>query len=94
MDNSPHNLGELCQAQLDKWEDFPVECMQRIVARMPRSLAAIMAARGGNTQSPDIYKTTPTGSIIKKIKFVWPDLPQLPFADIYVYSCSLFLQHQ
>ena len=79
MDNLPQNLGELRQAMLDKWEKFPVAHLQRLVASMPRLLAAIIAARGGNTRYwPSIHKTTPTGSIVQKVKDVWPDIPQLP----------------
>ena len=39
---------------------------------MPRRPVAIVAATGGNTQLARINKTTPTGSIMQKIKFVWP----------------------
>ena len=78
MHNSPRNLGELCQALLDKCEDISVECLQCLVASIPRLLVAIIAARGGNTRHcSSRHKTTLTGSIMqKKIKFVWPDLPQ------------------
>ena len=80
MENPPHNLGELRQALLDKWVVISVERLQHLVASMPRRLAA----RGGNTRYwPGIHKTTPTGSIMQKCKkFVWPDLPDLPFSDI------------
>ena len=72
MHNSPRNHGELCQALLDKCADISVECLQRLVASIPRLLVAIIAARGGNTRHCRcIHKTTPTGSIMqKKIKFV------------------------
>ena len=50
MDNPPQNLDELCQALLDKWAQIPVQRLQRLVASMPRRLAAIIAARGGNTR--------------------------------------------
>ena len=50
MDNPPQNLDELRQALLDKWAQIPVKRLQRLVASMPRRLAAIIAARGGNTR--------------------------------------------
>ena len=49
MYNLPHNLGEPHQALLYEWAEIPVECLQRFVASMPWRLAAIIAARGGNT---------------------------------------------
>ena len=77
MDSSPQNLGELRYALLDKWAAIPVECPQYRVANMPRSLAAIITARGGNTwYLPGIHKTTPTGNIMQKSVFgqiyMWP----------------------
>ena len=69
MDNPLQNRGELRQALLDKWAEIPVECIQRIVASVPRRLAAIIAARRRNTRySPGTHKTTPTGSVMQKIK--------------------------
>ena len=50
MDNPPQNLDELRQTLLDKWAQIPVQRLQRLVASMPRRLAAIIAARGGNTR--------------------------------------------
>ena len=50
MDNPPQNLDELRQALLDKWAQIPVQRLQCLVASMPRRLAAIIAARGGNTR--------------------------------------------
>ena len=44
MDNPPQNLDELRQALLDKWAQIPVQRLQRLVASMPRRLAAIIAA--------------------------------------------------
>ena len=80
MDNPPQNLDELRQALLDKWAQIPV---QRLVASMPRRLAAIIAARGGNTRYwPGTHKTRPPGSVTKKIIFVRPNLPQLSSSDI------------
>ena len=80
MDNPPQNLDELCQALLDKWVQIPV---QRLVASMPRRLAAIIASRGGNTRYwPGTHKTRPPGSVTKKIIFVRPNLPQLSSNDI------------
>ena len=67
MDNPPQNLGELCQALLDKWAEYPAECLQCLVASLPRHLVVIITARGGNTRYwPGIHKTTPTGSIMQK----------------------------
>ena len=42
MDNFPQNLGELCQALLNKWAENVVERPQQLVASMPRRLAAII----------------------------------------------------
>ena len=67
MDNPPQNLDELRQALLDKWAQIPVKRLQRLVASMPRRLAAIIAARGGNTRYwPGTHKTRPPGSVTKK----------------------------
>ena len=82
MDNPPQNLDELRQALLDKWAQIPVQRLQRLVASMPRRLAAIIAARGGNTRYwPGTHKTKPP-VITKKIIFVRPNLPQLSSSDI------------
>ena len=57
----------------------PVERLQHPAASKPQRPAAIIAARGENTWYwPGIHKTTPTGCIMQIIKFVWPNLPQLP----------------
>ena len=83
MDNPPQNLDELRQALLDKWAQIPVQRLQRLVASMPRRLAAIIAARGENTRYwPGTHKTRPPGSVTKKIIFVRPNLPQLSSSDI------------
>ena len=83
MDNPPQNLGEPHQALLDKWPEIPVERQQRLVAIMPRRLAAIFAARDGNIRYwPGIHKTTPTGSIMQNTKFVSTDLPKLPSNNV------------
>ena len=67
MDNPPQNLDELRQALLDKWAQIPVQRLQRLVASMPWRLAAIIAARGGNTRYwPVTHKTRPPGSVTKK----------------------------
>ena len=50
LDNPPQNLDELRQALLDEWAQIPVQRLQRLVASMPRRLAAMIAARGGNTR--------------------------------------------
>ena len=83
MDNPPQNRDELHQALLDKWAQIPVQRLQRLVASMPRRLAAIIAARGGNNRYwPGTHKTKPPGSVTKKIIFVPPNLPQLSSNDI------------
>ena len=83
MDNPPQNIDELRQALLDKWVQIPVQRLQRLVASMPRRIAAIIAARGGNTRYwPGTYKTRPPGSVTKKIIFLRPNLPQLSSSDI------------
>ena len=83
MDNPPQNLDELRQALLDKWAQIPVQRLQRLVASMPRRLAAIIAARGGNTRYwHGTHKTRPPGSVTEKIIFVRPNLPQLSSSDI------------
>ena len=83
MDNPPQNLDELRQALLDKWAQIPVQRLQRLVASMPRRLAAIIAARGGNTRYwPGTHKTRPPGRVTKNIIFVRPNLPQLSSSDI------------
>ena len=83
MDNPPQNLDELHQALLDKRVQIPVQCLQRLVASMPRRLVAIITARGGNTWYwPGTHKTRPPGRVTNKIIFVQPDLPQLSSSDI------------
>ena len=85
MHNPPQNH-DLRQALLDKWAETPTERLQCLVANMPRCLAAIISARGGNTRYwPGIHKTTATGSIMRKINFVCPYLLQLTYNDILVY---------
>ena len=80
MDNQPQNLDELRQALLDKWAQIPVQRLQRLVASMPRRLAAIIAARGGNTRYwPGTHKTRPPGSVTKKIIFVRPNFTTIIF---------------
>ena len=83
MDNPPQNLDELRQALLDKWAQIPVQRLQRHVASTSRRLAAIIAARGGNTRYwPGTHKTRPPDRVTKKIIFVRPNLPQLFSSDI------------
>ena len=92
MDNPPQNLDELRQALLDNWAQIPVQCLPRLVASMPRRLAAIIAARGGNTRYwPGTHKTRPPGSVTKKIIFVRPNLPQLSSSDIWVCTFGQLL---
>ena len=65
MDNPSQNLDELRQALLNKWAQIPVQRLQRLVASMPRRLAAIIAARGGNTRYwPGTHKTRPPGQLL------------------------------
>ena len=67
MDNPPVYLSDLCQALLDKCADIHVERLQCLIASMRRRLAAIIAARCGNTRYwPSMHKTIPTGNIMKK----------------------------
>ena len=90
--NPPQNLDELRQALLDKCVQITVQRLQRLVASMPRRLAAIIAARGGNTRYwHGTHKTRPPGSVTKKISFVRPNLPQLSFSDIYVCTFGQLL---
>ena len=89
MDNPPQNLDELRQALLDKWAQIPVQRLQRLVASMPRRLAAIIAAGGGNTRYwPGIHKTRPSGSVTKKASS-WRPLVWLghlwQFVRVYIY---------
>ena len=92
MDNPPQNLDELRQALLDKWAQIPVQRLQRLVASMPRRLAAIIAARGGNTRYwPGTHKTRLPGNVTKKIIFVRPNLPQLSSSDIQVCTFGQLL---
>ena len=92
MGNPPQNLDVLRQALLDKWAEIPVQRLQRLVASMPRRLAAIIAARGGNTRYwPGTHKTRPPGSVTKKIIFVRPNLPQLSSNDIQVCTFGQLL---
>ena len=66
MDNPTQNLDGLRQTLLDKWAQIPVQRLQRLVASMPRRLAAIIAARCGNTRYwPGTHKTRPPGSVTK-----------------------------
>ena len=77
MDNPPQNLGELPQVLLDEWAEIIVERLQRLVASMPRPIAAIIAARG--VENPILTQYTQhhtSSSIMQKIKLVWPDLLQ------------------
>ena len=50
MDHPPQNLDQLRLALVQKWNEIPVERLQRLIASMPRRLAAIVQARGGNTR--------------------------------------------
>ena len=83
IDNPPQNLDELRQTLLNKWAQIPVQCLQCLVASMPRRLMAIFATRGGNTQYwPVTHNTRPPGSVTETTIFVRPNLPQLSSSDI------------
>ena len=57
----------MCIVYLLENKTTTTEHMQCLVASMTRRLAAIIAAKGGDTQYwPGIHKTTPTGSIMQK----------------------------
>ena len=91
MDNPPQNLDELRQALLDKWVQIPVQRPQRLVAIMPRRLAAIIAARGGNTQYwPGTHKTRPLGSVRKKKSSLFDQIYHnyLPVKFRYAHSAN------
>ena len=96
MDNPPQNLDELRQALLDKWAQIPVQRLQRLVASMPRGLAAIIAARGGNTRYwPGTHKTRPTGSVTKKSSlFDQIYHNYLPVTFRYAHSANYSFHHQ
>ena len=96
MENPPQNLGELPQALLDKWAEILVERLQRHIASMPRRLAAIITARGGNTRYwPGIHKTTPTGSIMQKNQVCLTRFTTISiFPHLYLGMLAKFLQYQ
>ena len=97
MDNPPQNLDELRQALLDKWAQFPVQRLQRLVPNMPRRLAAIIAARGGNTRYwPGTHKTRPPGSVTKKKSFLFDQIYHnyLPVTFRYAHSANYSFYHQ
>ena len=96
MDNPPQNVDELRQALLDKWVQIPVQRLQRLVASMPRRLAAIIAARGGNTRYwPGTHKTRPPGSVTKKTSlFAQIYHNYLPVTFRYAHSANHSFYHQ
>ena len=97
MDNPPQNLDELRQALLDKWAQIPVQRLQRLVASMPRRLAAIIAARGGNTRYwPGTHKTRPPGSVTKKKSSLFDQIYHnyLPMTFRYAHSANYSFYHQ
>ena len=96
MDNPPQNLDELRQALLDKWAQIPEQRFQRLVASMPRRLAAIIAARGGNTRYwPGTHKTRPPGSVTKKSSlFDQIYHNYLPVTSRYAHSVIYSFYHQ
>ena len=59
-------FGEIHQALLDKWAEIPVERLQRLAVSVPRRLAAIIAARGENTD-PAHYIDVIMGAIGSQI---------------------------
>ena len=96
MDNPPQNLDELRQALLDKWVQIPVQRLQRLVASMLRRLAAIIAARGGNTRYwPGTHKTRPPVSVTKKSSlFDQIYHSYLPVTFRYAHSANYSFYHQ
>ena len=97
MDNPPQNLDELRQALLDKWAQIPVQRLQRLVASMPRRLAAIIAARGGNTRYwPGTHNTRPPGSVTKKKSSLFDQIYHnyLPVTFRYAHSANYSFYHQ
>lgn len=46
----PTNLRQLRDALLEEWARIPRQTLENLVASMPRRLAAVIAARGGNTR--------------------------------------------
>ena len=96
MGNPPQNLHELRQTVLDKWVQIPAQLLQRLVASMPRGLAAIIAARGGNTWYwPGTHKTRPPGSITKKSSlFDQIYHNYLPVTFRYAHSANYSFYHQ
>ena len=97
MDNPPQNLDELRQALLDKWAQIPVQRLQRLVARMPWRLAAIIAARGGNTRYwRGTHKTRPPGSVTKRKISLFDQIYHnyLPVTFRYAHSANYSFYHQ
>ena len=97
MDNPPQNLDGLRQALLDKWTQIPVQRLQRLVASMPRRLAAIIAARGGNTRYwPGTHKTRPPGSVMKNKSSLFDQIYHnyLPVTFRYAHSANYSFYHQ
>ena len=96
MDNPPQNLDELRQALLDKWAQIPVQRLQRIVASMPRRLAAIIAARGGNTDI-DLAHTKRDHQAASRKKSSLSDQiyhNYLPVTFRYAHSANYSFYHQ
>ena len=96
MDNPPQNLDELRQALLDKWAQIPVQRLQRLVASMPRRLAAIIAARGGNTRYwPGAHKRDHQAALRKKSSlFDQIYHNYLPVTFRYAHSANYSFYHQ
>ena len=95
MDNPPQNLGELHQALLNEWAEIIVERLQRLVASMPRRLAAIIAARGENTRyRSSIHKTTPTCSSKQNNQVCWTRFTTITIqwhSGMFMYPISSIL---
>ena len=97
MDNPPQILDELRQALLDKWAQIPVQRLQSLVASMPRRLAAIITARGGNTRYwPGTHKMRPPGSVTKKNSSLFDQIYHnyLPVTFRYAHSAHYSFYHQ
>ena len=84
-------------ALLDKWAQIRVQRLQCHVASMPRRLAAIIAARGGNTRYwPGTHKTRPPGSVTKKRSYLFDQIYHnyLPVTFRYAHSANYSFYHQ
>ena len=49
-DPLPCNRDELWEVLQEEWENFPQEALDKLYESMPHRIAAVIAARGGNTK--------------------------------------------